>query len=331
MISRVAESCYWMNRYLVRAENLARFMDVNQTFVLEGNLPKRARWRPLIVVIGEQRTFNRLHGAAAVVNGERVQDFLTWEKDNPSSLYSSLSWARENARTIRETISLEMWLAINELWLWFNSRAARQLYQRDRPAFYREVCRRCVLYEGYAQATVLHEEPLDFLNLGTALERVDQVAQILDVKYHGLGPTRPGVESPIETAQWLAILRSCLGVEPFFKRAGDTLSGPSVAAFLLLDRAFPYAVLHNLDRTRGCLANIWRHIPGGRASDSADLLDRLHAQVARLNETTLVEQGIHNTLTGVLEGTVAINRALYTDFFSPAPATAASGRRAKPA
>lgn len=319
MISRVAEHCVWMKRYLVRLEALARFMEVNQGFVLEGSLPPLSRWRPLVVVVGEQRSFTRLHGARALANGERVQEFLTWEQANPASLHSSLFWARENARTVRDTISLEMWLVVNELWLWFNSRAARKLYQQDRPDFFREVCDRCLLYEGTARATMLHEEALDFMSLGTALEWVGQVARMLDVKYHSLGPERTGVERPIETAQWLAILRSCLGVEPFFKRGGDTLSGPAVTAFLLLDRACPHAVLHNLERARGALARIWRHVPGGRGTESAELLDELHSHIGSLNETSLMERGIHKTLTAVVQGTDAICQALYADFFSPGP------------
>lgn len=331
MISRVAEHCFWMNRYLVRLEALARFLEVNREFVLDADLPPLARWRPLVIVIGEQRTFNRLHGARALTNGERVQDFLTWEPANPASLYSSLYWARENARSVRDTISLEMWLVVNELWLWFNSRPAHKLYQNDRPAFFRQVWERCLLQEGSAQATMLHEEPLDFMNLGTALEWAGQVARILDVKYHSLGPERAGVERPVETAQWLAILRSCLGFEPFFKRAGDTLSGPAVAAFLMLDPACPHAVLHNLERARGCLARIWRNVPGGRGSESAELLDELYGHIVALNEASLLERGIHKTLTDVVDGTHAICRALYTDFFNPAPAASEPATRSRSA
>lgn len=320
MISRVAESCFWMSRYMERLEALARFLDVNQGFVLDVSLPPRARWRPLVIVVGEQKTFNRLQGAGAAANAEKVQSFLTWERANTSSLASSLYWARENARTIRETISLEMWRVLNELWLWFASRPARQLYQRDRPAFYQHISEQCLLFQGVARNTMLHEEPLDFMELGSVLERGGQTARILDVKYHGLGPLRAGTETPIETAQWLAILRSCLGVEPFVKRAGEDLSGLAVAGFLLLDRAFPHAVLHNLERARECLGDIRRVAPAGVGVRSAEVLDSLHHDIASLNEEALLAKGLHEVLTEVVERTALVCDALRSDFFAPAAA-----------
>jgi uncharacterized alpha-E superfamily protein len=248
VISRAAESCFWQNRYLERAETLVRLLETNLAFQLDVTLPDAERWRPLVVVTGELARFEEHVGAEAAEDEEAVQHFLTWEEENPSSLVSSLSGARENARTIRETVSREMWETLNELWLFVQGQEARRLYQRDRYAFYQEVRDRCLLFHAQALTTMLHEEPFDFMRLGTTLERAGQTARLLDVKYHSMGPTHAELEMPAEAAQWLAVLRFCAGSEPFFKRSGFVLSGPNVAAFLLFDRSFPRSVHHNLSR-----------------------------------------------------------------------------------
>ena len=171
-----------------------------------------------------------------------MQEYLTWDRKHPSSIYASLRWARENARTIREVMSVEMWETINDTWLWLTSRSARRLYQRERDAFYDHLAKQCMLIHGVCYSTMLHEEPFVFMRLGRAVERVGQTARILDVKHHSLGDDRRD-ENAADAAQWLAILRSCSAVDTFFQRSANVLSGPAVADFLLFDRAFPRAVL----------------------------------------------------------------------------------------
>ena len=238
VISRVAESCFWMNRYVERVEVLSRMLGVNLAFQLDVAMPDAERWRPLVVVAGEEEDFLKRTAASDVDDAEVVQEYLTWSDDNASSLRSSLRFARENARTIRETISLEMWETLNDLWVWFGEPAARRLYRSDRYAFYLKLRNQCLLFHGTAQATMLHEDPFEFMRLGTALERAGQTARILDIKHHGVGPTTAGIETPEEAAQWLATLRYCSGAEPFLKRGEQAVSGAEVAAFLLFEPHF---------------------------------------------------------------------------------------------
>lgn len=316
MISRVAESCFWLNRYLERAESLARLLQVNLAFQLDVKLPDAERWRPLVVVTGNQELFETNVRARSSDDAEVVQEFLVWSEENPSSIYSSLRWARENARTMRETISLEMWETINHLWLWIRQRKTRNLYGRNRDEFYRHVRDQCVLFHGFAQSTMLHDEALYFMRLGTALERADQTARILDLKHHSLGPDEDH-EMPAEIAQWLAILRTCCGSEPFFKRAEHALSGRDVAEFLLLDPLFPRSVLHNLDRSWNFLELLRTQDRPHVGEQTAKRLGDLRSTLARAELDALFERGIHDVLTQIVKDTAEVCQAVHDDFFDP--------------
>ncbi len=328
MISRVAENCFWLNRYVERVEVLSRMLGVNLAFQLDVTLADAERWHPLVVVTGQEEHFLETASASNLDEAEKVQEYLTWDDENPSSLISSLRFARDNARTIRETISLEMWEALNDLWVWMQERAARREYAKDRHAFYLRMRNQCLLFHGLAQATMLHEDPLEFMRLGTALERASQTARILDIKHHSVGPTTPGVETPHEVAQWVATLRFCSGIEPFLKRGDRAMSGREVADFLIFEERFPRSVIHNLLRAKNFLGLVrpsadMKGVDMSIGAPTQKLLDAQIAELAALNIDTVLEQGLHEVLTSLVEGTAAVCESLTTDFFAPpAPAVA---------
>lgn len=322
MISRVAESCYWMNRYVERVETFARILDVNLAFQLDVDLPAAERWRPLVIVTGQEQPFLAEAPPGRVDDAEFVQAYLVWSESNPTSIRSSLFWARENARTIRETISLEMFETLNDLWVWLGARATRRQYDRDRHGFYVHLRDACQLFHGVSHGTMLHEDPFEFMRLGTALERVSQTARVLDVKHHAVGPDA-GVEMPDSAAQWLATLRFCAGVEPFFKRAENVLSGEAVAAFLLFDAAFPRSVRHNLLRARNFLSLVRPPGPSRVGEASARRLDAVIDRFAALTIEEVLRHGLHEELTWVVESAAGIGEEIHADFFDPAPLAAA--------
>jgi len=323
MISRVAESCFWMNRYVERVEVLARILDVNLAFQLDFSLPEAERWRPLVVVTGQEEEFVARHGSGSIEDPEKVQEYLTWSSDNPSSLYSSLQYARENARTIRETISLEMWETVNDLWVFLNDREARRMYRRDRNVFYRRLRDQCLLFHGVAQATMLHEEPFQFMRLGTALERAGQTARVLDVKYHSIGPTPEdeSLEKPGDAAQWLATLRFCSGVEPFLKREDNVLCGRAVASFLLFDPTFPRSVRHNLDRTANFLELICAPAPDRVAVRTRQVVAEARDHLAKRDIDAVLAEGLHAMATWVVQATADIASCVVDEFFHPSVGT----------
>jgi uncharacterized alpha-E superfamily protein len=316
VISRVAESCFWLNRYVERVEVMARMLSVNLAFQLDVTLRHADRWRPLVVVGGQQDHFLAQTPAELADDPELAQRYLTWSEDNPASLFSSLRAARESARTIRETISLEMWETLNDLWVWMGERSARRLYDSDRHSFFVRLRNQCLLYHGVAQETMLHEDPFEFMRLGTALERAGQTARILDIKYHSIGETALS-ETPAETAQWLATLRFCSGIEPFLKREDKPLSGLAVAEFLLFDPTFPRSVLHNLERAHNFLGLV-RPPPPTRVGARTDaLLSGALDQLTGTDIQSVLADGLHEVLTWIVATTAEICEAVHADFFDP--------------
>jgi len=320
MISRAAESCFWLNRYLERIASLARLLEVGHAFQLDVDLRINERWRPLVIVVGQERDFEERTPAPQRDDGETVQRYLCFDEENPSSIRSSLFWARENARTIRETVSLEMWLTLNDLWLWFTSRAARRLYDSDRTAFYAHLRNQCALYHGYALETMLHEEAFRFMRLGSALERANQTARILDVRHHAIGRESDGPETADEAAQWLAVLRSCGAIEPFFKRPDNEISGYAVANFLLLDPGFPRSVVHNLHRVRNFLMLL--RVPGNpqRGARSRQLIGQVIEYTESGGFARLIESGLHRELTWLVDRTGDLGEQIRADYFDPSTA-----------
>lgn len=318
MISRVAESCFWLNRYVERVEVLSRILNVNISFQLDVGVREAERWRPLVVVTGQAEDFAKQTPERDRDDAEVVLAYLTWDERNPASVISALRMARENARTIRETISLEMWEALNDVWVWLGERASRRLYESEPHAFYQKLCNQCLLFHGLAQATMLHEDPFEFMRLGTALERASQTARILDIKYHSIGPTRAAEESPAEAAQWMATLRFCSGFEPFFKNGDRTLNGRSVAEFLIFERTFPRSIQHNLARVRNFLKLVrpGEDSPIGMATDR--MLSALLADMGERNIDAILDESLHDYLTHLVKGTLEIGSSIHRDFFDPA-------------
>lgn len=320
MISRVAESCFWLNRHVERVEVLSRILGVNLAFQLDVELEDAQRWRPLVVVAGQEADFVKRVESSEVDDPEEIQEYLTWNEDNPSSLYSSIRSARDNARTIRETISLEMWETLNDLWVWIGDREARKLYQSDRQGFYLRLRNQCLLFHGIAQCTMLHEDPFEFMRLGTAIERAGQTARILDVHHHSIGGVAEDAEEmPIEIAQWLAILRFCSGVEPFLKRRTAAPSGKSVAEFLLFEEAFARSVVHNLTRTANFLALVSPDENPSIGAPARKFLAETRKELEAMTIETVLRDGLHEKLTWIVGATAEVSNLISSEFFSPEP------------
>jgi uncharacterized alpha-E superfamily protein len=311
MISRVAEHCFWFARYLERAENTARILEVNRTLLLDFHVPHERQWMPIVIISGipdfpEEKA-----------TSEYVQEHLTWEEENPFSVVSSLAWARENARIIREVISAEMWERMNYYHLWMRSADTREMYESDRSEFYAQIRRINQLLHGISDATMAHGEAWEFFRLGKHLERACQTARILDVKYHILLPTVDEIGSPVDHAHWMAILMSCSGYEPFHKKVRlSTLDpGASVAEFLIFDDQFPRSVHHCLTACQTSVEAIGR--PTGISLTPADqqlsnLLNWLDSRTIR----DVILEGLHESLTHVVDHIHNIGTAIHETYFA---------------
>ncbi|MET0286078.1 MAG: alpha-E domain-containing protein, partial [Polyangiales bacterium] len=177
MISRVADYCFWFGRYIDRAESSARLLQATRSLVFDADIPVTHCWQPLVIVSGEEAPFVERHGRDALGNGELVQEYMTWSRENLVSLNSSVRAARDCARSIRDQLSLELWEEINELYLFLGRESTETLYWENREEFYRHVRRTTQLILGLVRSTMLHGEPMRFLWMGVMMERTAQTAR----------------------------------------------------------------------------------------------------------------------------------------------------------
>ncbi|MEY4549852.1 MAG: hypothetical protein RL685_6047 [Pseudomonadota bacterium] len=318
MISRVADSCFWLFRYIERAESCARLASVNRLLVMDAELDRAERWKPVIVVMGEQARFEELFGNDCYHDDDDAEDYLTWNEKSPASIRSSLYWARENARQIREVISREMWETLNTSWQWVTGKAAQREYRNDRSQFYRRIRSLCAEFCGISDSTMLHEEPLDFMLLGMVLERANQTARLMDVKHHRLSSAdRENVETPWQSAQWVSQLKLCAAEEVFIKRHRAAPTGRRVAEFLLRDVSFPRSVLHCFERAERVLRRI--EAATGRDAPTATLLAlqeiSRHVRESKIN--SVLHGGLHEELTRVVDTVASVCEKLQQDFLDP--------------
>ncbi|MGZ6078995.1 MAG: alpha-E domain-containing protein [Myxococcaceae bacterium] len=314
MISRVADHCFWLGRYLERAESTSRVLRVTSSLVLDAILPPAQVWDAALAVSGEEEPFAARFGSAALADGVAVTRFLTWDASVPSSLSNSVGAARENARSIREVVSLEAWEAINELHLWLHGGSGQREWEVRPDAFYRQVRTGTQLILGAVEHTMLHDNAVDFIMLGVFLERVGQTARILDVHHHALMQLPPDLVR--EETLWLSLLRACAGFEPFMKRKAGRVSPGEVAAFLMLEPRFPRSLVFCLHEADLRLASI--RVPGDQAFPQLRCQARLAALETFLSSRTVATEDLHALLTHVVDETAAICGDLRQELFQHA-------------
>lgn len=302
MISRVADHCFWLGRHVERAEGSARLLAATRSLALDAALTPRPCWPQVVVVAGEEEPYRRRFGPGAD-DGERVQRYLTWDEETPSSIRRTLRAARENARAVRDVVSQEVWEVLNELHLWLGSAAAAGEWREDRHGFYRRVVRGCQLTLAVVDETMLHEDAHQFIRLGTALERAGQTARLLDVHHDAFASRAPS--QVIEAAAFLALLHACSGFEPFMKRRRGAVTAEAIAAFLVGDPSFPRSIRFALAEARARLALLAPASPGGPGAEALALLQAFEAEL-RDGAVATSAPGLHALLTRVVDRTAAV-------------------------
>jgi len=314
MLSRVAESIYWMSRYVERAENLARFIDVTLNLVLDqpqGSIPQ---WEPLIQATGDERAFAERYGTATEAN---VIRFLTFDREYPGSILASLAAARENARTVRETISSEAWEQLNEAY--HVVRDAANLPAMKSPSeFFHAVKQQSHLFNGILDSTMSRSCGWHFANLGRRLERADKTSRILDVKYFTLLPTVDDVGTTIDDLQWSEVLRSVSGFEMYRKRY-HAITIHRVVEFLILDREFPRAVLFCIEGANDSLHQISGTPAGGYRNSAEQQLGKLRAELAYTDIDSIIDSGVHEFVDGLQSRLNKISSSIHEAFFAIRP------------
>lgn len=315
MLSRVADSIFWMRRYIERAENVARFIDVTLNLTLGLGSHRIQQWEPLVYTTGDHELFNEHYH---VVNQENVIRFLTFDERNPNSILSCLKMARENARTSREMLSSQMWEELNKFYLFVRD-SRNDTRAVDSPfEFFGKIRQAGYLLEGVTYGTMSHGEAWNFGRLGAMLERADKTSRILDVKYFLLLPDVSDVGTPIDISQWGMLLKSASALEMYRRRFGR-LSPRQVAAFLLLDRDFPRSVRFCIIRAEQSLHAITGGTAGNFNNRPEQYLGRLRAEFDFLDIDGLMDEGLHEFIDGFQAKLNQVGDAIFETFFQGAP------------
>ena len=313
MLSRVADSLYWMSRYMERAENDARILDVNLQLLLDlgGEANAMQHWAPVIASLEETNTFDSLYETADEAS---VTEFLTLQRENPSSIISCLTRARENARTTREQISSEMWEEINRLYLFVQSDSASRMLLTSPHEFFKCIITGSHLFQGVTDSTMTHGEGWDFIRIGTLIERADCTSRILDMKYHILLPSGEDVGGNVDTIQWMGVLKSCSGLEAYCKLYVSQVAPWKVAEFLITHQEFPRSIRYCVDSLDQALHSISGVDESRYANEAERLSGRLRSDVAFVTIGEIFEFGLHEYLTQIQERLVEISNAMYATY-----------------
>jgi len=311
MLSRVAESIYWMARYIERAENTARFVEVTLNLVLDQPMGVDEPWRPLINATGDDEIFNKSY---AVADAETVMRFMAFDRDYANSIISALRIARENARSVRESLSSEAFEQINTLYHYVNT-AAQAEQSPDSPTdFFDSIRRHCHLLTGILDATMSHDTGWHFANVGRLIERADKTSRILDVKYFTLLPTVDSVGTAIDDLQWSTLLFSLSGFEAY-RRQHHVILSDKVVEFFLLHTEFPRSVRFCVDNAETSLLAITGGATDARHSVATDKIAALRERLASTDATSILQYGLHQFVDSVQGDLNEIGNAITDSYF----------------
>lgn len=316
MLSRTADHLFWMSRYIERAENLARLLDVTWQMSLVPQPVEVANqnWNAIIALNSLEEAFAAKY---STVNAENVLRFMVSDTDNYASIHSCLRLARENAHAVRGTITTEMWETLNSTWLEAREKTFEQLYNAGIADYFEWVKMRSSLSRGTTLGTLLQDVSFHFIRLGTLLERADNTARILDVKYHVLRP-HGEEEGATDFYQWGALLRSVSAFEVYRKAYRDVITPERVAELLILRMDMPRSlhfcmngVVKNLDLIANKLSTETQRQAG-----------LLHAQLHYARVEDILEQGLHEWLTDFMDRIYLLGNGISKDFLVPMVETA---------
>jgi uncharacterized alpha-E superfamily protein len=316
MLSRVADSIYWLNRYIERAENVARFLDVNLNLLLDMPSGIQQQWMPLVVTTGDLFFFQEHYGD---VTPEKVIQFLVFDRTYPNSILSCLYMARENARSVREVISSEMWEQVNEFYT-LVSQAKQDLSLSALNALLTNIKQSSHLFAGIMTATMSHNEGWNFGLIGRFLERADKTSRILDVKYYILLPSSEDVGTPIDELGWMVLLRSASAYEMYRKRSSQHRITPAgIAEFLILDPEFPRSIRFCLFEAERSLQHI-TGTPSGMWRNSVErTIGKVRSELEYVTIDEIITDGMHEFLDRLQQQINCIDKTIFESFFSREP------------
>ncbi|MBO9497978.1 MAG: alpha-E domain-containing protein [Novosphingobium sp.] len=310
MLGRTANSIFWMFRYLERAENTARLLEAGSRMALtRGPDAANEEWRSVITTLGERQAYEACHSE---YSGTSVCNFVLREKENPQNVLGMIEAARSNARSARTSITAEVWESVNEAWMTLRSALQRPVREAILGPVLTAIRREATHVRGATYGSMLRNEIYHFSRCGTYLERADNTARILDVKYYLLLPSLAYVGSSLDTGQWDTVLRSLSAERAYRWLNAGHMDPRGIAEFLILDHRFPRSLAFCYDALRGNLAAL-AELHGDRGECHALMRDADRA----LSEATIqsiFDGGLHEFLVGFIAGNQGIANAIASDY-----------------
>jgi len=311
MLSRTADHLYWMSRYTERAENLARLLDVTyqMSLVPKSVAAENQNWGAILALNSLEGRFAEAYDT---VNADNVLRFMVMDPNNISSIFSCLRAARENAHAVRGTLTAETWESCNMTWLEVRDQKFEQILSSGIGQFFEWVKLRSAVTRGVTFGTMLQDEAQHFIRLGGLIERADNTARILDVKYHVLHTN--GDEGATDFYQWGALLRSLSAFEVYRKVYRDVITPARVAELLMLRLDMPRS-LHAC--TRG-IVRVLESIKNGQSAETERLAGILHAHIHYARIDDILARGLHEYLTDFMDRIYELGEGISHDFLMPA-------------
>jgi uncharacterized alpha-E superfamily protein len=315
MMARDADSMYWMGRYVERAEHIARLLLVNSNLLTDvGDLAPRLlqqQWQGVLTIL---RT-DAPNLATGRDMGARIAQYLTFNVDNPNSVLSCLSRARENARAIRENISAEMWESLNMLYWSIRSEDANARFEESADDFYRQIMNGSMQFQGLTDQTLNHDQRWLFTQLAKYLERIDVTCRVINTKFNLLQSAHGQMENALRTIQWMAVLRSCCSIEAYRRHHAGDMEPLRVVSFLLLERNFPRSVRYAVEMAHEAIAAIRAEVNAVAIDPAERILGRLDAQLEYAEPQEISAEGVTNYIqrieSQISEAAVAVQKSYF--------------------
>lgn len=303
MLSRVAGNIYWLGRYLERAEDMARLINVNANLALD--LPKGLSpiWGQLLAITGATEAY------AEEYNERSVLKFLISDTKNQVSIISSLAYARENARTIRDVIPREIWETINTAYLQAKDKSQQALTKRGRYPFLQEVITECQTISGILSGTMNHDAGYTFLKLGRGLERADMTSRIIDTRSANLVPDATSNKATFDNLQWMSVLKSLTGYQMYRREMQVAIKREDVLRFLIQSKAFPRAIARSLHELEFSLESLPNH------EKILLIIHRVKRQLDNMDYSKLKQEELQNSMDQLQIGFAQIHDELSATYF----------------
>jgi uncharacterized alpha-E superfamily protein len=309
MLGKTAGGLFWMFRSLERSENTARLLDAGFRIALTRSKSSEDEWASVLETAGVKDLYDEGH---QTYDAKQIIDFVLRDPENPSSVFSVIAQARTNARLVRTALTREVWEATNECWMALNETLEKPIPERELPAVLGTVRQQSALVRGALHGTMLRNDIYDFARLGTFVERADNTARILDVKYYVLLPSVSFVGSNLDNAQWETILRSVSGQRAYRWLYPDKIDPANIAEFLITDLRMPRSLAFSSSKIVDNLNYLARDY--GVEPKSYQMAKKLLGKLEPGSMANIFEHGLHEFLTDYIADNIAIGSQIEADY-----------------